>query len=293
MKFGPRKPSFKKSLKARTTGKAKRKIKKSLIPGYGKKRTGIYKNPKKSVYNKVYNKTTFSVLPSITDAKKPSSGKRKKKSGRKEPTENTAVHYDFDADNHLIDDGEFSIYELDIDKINELIENRRQYKIEQKAHKKSLPIWKKIFCSEKPKLTNKQKELYKQAMLYYGNQVGSIGDKLSRLKDPGKIFTAYYESLNVLYKFIKVYENSGNIINYDGPKPLSVLENLVVEKDNAFNEVIQAYYEKEEASALELKTTRGQNNRMQQKYEYLIEYDYALSLENNEYIQELWNAYIE
>ena len=55
-----RKPSIKKSLKARTTGKAKRKIKKALIPGYGKKGMGYIKNPKKAVYNKVYKKTTFS-----------------------------------------------------------------------------------------------------------------------------------------------------------------------------------------------------------------------------------------
>lgn len=60
MKFGMRKPSIKKSLKARTTGKAKRKIKKALIPGYGKKGMGYIKNPKKAVYNKVYKKTTFS-----------------------------------------------------------------------------------------------------------------------------------------------------------------------------------------------------------------------------------------
>ena len=31
MKFGPRKPSWKKSLKARTTGKAKRKIKRTIV----------------------------------------------------------------------------------------------------------------------------------------------------------------------------------------------------------------------------------------------------------------------
>ena len=37
MKFGIRKPSLKKSLKARTTGKLKRSVKKALIPGYGKK----------------------------------------------------------------------------------------------------------------------------------------------------------------------------------------------------------------------------------------------------------------
>lgn len=60
MKIGMRKPSIKKSIKARTTSKAKRKVKKAVIPAYGKKGTGIIKNPKKAVYNKVYKKTTFS-----------------------------------------------------------------------------------------------------------------------------------------------------------------------------------------------------------------------------------------
>lgn len=59
MKFGFRKPSIKKSISARTTGKLKRKIKKSINPLYGKKGMGIINNPKKAVYNKVYNKTTF------------------------------------------------------------------------------------------------------------------------------------------------------------------------------------------------------------------------------------------
>ena len=48
MKFGMRKPSLKRSIKARTTGKAKRKVKKALIPGYGKKGAGWVKNPKKA-----------------------------------------------------------------------------------------------------------------------------------------------------------------------------------------------------------------------------------------------------
>ena len=61
MKFGMRKPSIKKSLKARTTVKAKRAIKKATIPGYGKKGTGWIKNPKKAAYNKIYNKTSFSL----------------------------------------------------------------------------------------------------------------------------------------------------------------------------------------------------------------------------------------
>ncbi|MDT2584153.1 hypothetical protein P7D17_08580 [Lactococcus petauri] len=61
MKFGMRKPSIKKSFKARTTGKAKRQVKKALVPGYGQMGMGFVKNPKKAVYNKVYKKTTFSL----------------------------------------------------------------------------------------------------------------------------------------------------------------------------------------------------------------------------------------
>lgn len=59
MKFGFRTPSVKKSVKARTTGKIKRSVKKSVNPLYGKKGTGYITDPKKAVYNKVYNKTTF------------------------------------------------------------------------------------------------------------------------------------------------------------------------------------------------------------------------------------------
>ncbi len=61
MKFGMRKPSIKKSIAARTTGRAKRAVKKALIPGYGKKGSGWIKNPKKAAYNKIYNKMSFSI----------------------------------------------------------------------------------------------------------------------------------------------------------------------------------------------------------------------------------------
>ena len=61
MKFGLRTPSLKKSFRARTTGRAKRVVKKALIPGYGKKGMGWAKNPKNAAYNKVYKKTSFSL----------------------------------------------------------------------------------------------------------------------------------------------------------------------------------------------------------------------------------------
>ena len=62
MKFGMRKPSIKRSVKARTTGKLKRKVKGTINPFYGKKGMGWVRDPKRAMYNKVYRKTTFSIF---------------------------------------------------------------------------------------------------------------------------------------------------------------------------------------------------------------------------------------
>ena len=61
MKFGIRKPSIKKSISARTTGRLNRAVKKAILPGYGKKGMGWITNPKKAAYNKIYRKTSFSI----------------------------------------------------------------------------------------------------------------------------------------------------------------------------------------------------------------------------------------
>lgn len=55
-----RTPSPKKSFKAKTTGRIKRSVKKSL-PGYGQKGMGWAKDPKRAAYNKVYRKTTVGI----------------------------------------------------------------------------------------------------------------------------------------------------------------------------------------------------------------------------------------
>lgn len=62
MKTGFRTPSVSKSINARTTGKIKRSVKRSVNPLYGKKGMGYINNPQKAVYNKVYNKTTSSIF---------------------------------------------------------------------------------------------------------------------------------------------------------------------------------------------------------------------------------------
>ena len=65
MKFGFRTPSLKKSLKARTTGRVKRAVKKSVNPLYGKKGVGLITDPKRSVENRIYKRTTADPLKKI------------------------------------------------------------------------------------------------------------------------------------------------------------------------------------------------------------------------------------
>lgn len=62
MKLGMRKPSLKCSISARTTGRAKRAVKKAINPLYGKKGMVLIRDPKKAVYNKFYKKTSFSIF---------------------------------------------------------------------------------------------------------------------------------------------------------------------------------------------------------------------------------------
>ncbi|WFA10113.1 hypothetical protein [Tissierella sp. Yu-01] len=59
MKIGPRKPSIRKRISARTS------LKRQIVHRAGLKMPrgyGWVRNPKKYVYNKVYNKTTFDIF---------------------------------------------------------------------------------------------------------------------------------------------------------------------------------------------------------------------------------------
>lgn len=68
MRFGLRKPSLKRSLKAMTTGRVKRAAKRAINPTYGKRGIGLIRNPKKSAYNYAYKRTTFGGISGMRGA---------------------------------------------------------------------------------------------------------------------------------------------------------------------------------------------------------------------------------
>ena len=61
MKFGMRKPSIKKSIAARTKGRATRAVKRAINPFYGKKGMGWIRDPERAMKNAIYQRTTFGV----------------------------------------------------------------------------------------------------------------------------------------------------------------------------------------------------------------------------------------
>jgi len=90
MKFGIRKPNYKARFKARTTGKLKRKMKKTVNPFYGKKGVGFIKSPSKSVQSAIYHRTTVGV-PSVLPKSKSHKTSPASKSPSPKPTRVTQV----------------------------------------------------------------------------------------------------------------------------------------------------------------------------------------------------------
>lgn len=72
VKFGIRTPSPKRSLKAATTGRAKRAVKRAVNPVYGKRSAGLA-DPKRAAYNAVYGRTTKSATPGYRSSRPASS----------------------------------------------------------------------------------------------------------------------------------------------------------------------------------------------------------------------------
>ena len=102
MKIGIRTPNLNKRIKARTTSKIKRQLKASINPLYGKNGVGYINDPKKAVYNKIYNKTTMSVDDLILNKEGNKSNYINKKS--------TPINYNYEFNQADLDEARIELY---------------------------------------------------------------------------------------------------------------------------------------------------------------------------------------
>lgn len=290
MKFGLRKPSFKRSLKARTTGRLKRSMKRAVNPFYGKKGMGWINNPKKAAYNAMYNKTTFSAMP---------------KGSQSQPMFQTPVA----ASGHPEND--YFVWEEKVVTrsrwnygwclavflllINDLWAAVTMtvfaYLIIQHHNKKPREERKR----EKRKLTNQEiinmnqkiEQLY-ESLQYNINRVNTILDP-----------ELYFEAVEALGEIIPRITHLINTYHlpFDfslGVKLDSELENRNVDDyknifDEATEHFIDRYYHTCKESALRLKTETGFNNRMARNKETLLLYKDYLNANHLELLESLWS----
>lgn len=265
MRFGIRKPNFKKSVKARTTGKVKRKIKSSTHPLYGKKGTGMITNPKKSLYNKVYRQTTISVNP----LSKTYSSKSSRSFSKVDNRENRVGYTKKEV-----------IVTNPIEKwFRKLLgkENINRKVIEEKVITEQYTFQE---IEEIKQAAEANINRFKQSNRYI-NETVSVAVFFSNLSNAEESL-AQAASMIRRHSFL-ISEDSNVIEAYN---------QFLSQKEVIIKHFLHRHFKYCFESANELKTERGKRNRLTKNYSELTEQFYILSEEAIETANTIWNQVV-
>lgn len=293
MKVGIRKPSLKKSLKARTTGSLKRKAKSAINPLYGKKGMGLINNPKKAVYNKVYNKTTVDVIKpmKVSTSKKTNKPSHNNQvvdvTGQDLPlidpkvTEEIIVHkkklwtvvaYFFSglfvvAAIQLLFEKSFGGFVVGLG-LAFLIYKLRQNIPEQK--KKTITRFK-----TQEELNNEKLDLMNARISFdHSLEMYRQGIQLMQSTFNPDTFVANYKlAVNSLTKAVDITEKYKDKFHVEGDNLEDALQRIISEKATIEEEFIQRYYVNNVKKAKELKTETGRTNNLAKSKERLLHYE--------------------
>lgn len=264
MKIGVRKPSIKRSIKARTTGRAKRAIKSSINPLYGKKGMGLVNNPKKAVYNKVYNKTTVSAISKNSSHK----------------SSNNASSEDSTIGCLLIAIWCISFMVILFNKkplLNKFISFLAVIFL-------SITIF--MIINRKMASSRTDDRNYDrnatEANLYL-KQINESIKIVNTTKNPETFFSRHSFILERLDQLIDVL----NKVSYSGENPTDYLKEFNENKISTFNDFINRYYEDVLLKINNLKTEKAKINNADKFYNNLMNYKEHLENENIETIEML------
>lgn len=277
MKFGPRKPNIKKRIKARTTGKVKRKIKSSVNPLYGKKGMSWVNNPKKSAYNIVYKKTTFDAIPFIL----PNGKEDRSKSKFNSDEENQRGIKSPKAFSYM---GCFGILLLIASFFYPLL------------FFVSIPLYIYILIKslkEKKERENKHKEERErnEHQLQISDKLIPLYDYINKTKEIKKI-DSFFENISKIFTLKKEsFELLDRALDKGYMSKAEVIE-VKVEIDLSINDLIKDYIKEYEKKSFEvatrLKTEKGQRNNYKRSYDDLHKYNHLFDPEVQNYINERW-----
>lgn len=270
VKFGLRTPSLKKSVKARTTGRIKRKVKSTVNPFYGKTGMGYVKKPKQSAYNKIYNKTTVGINP-LSDISKQSadhtSAPLKKKSSAIAYTKKEMVEKELIVKNRL----ERLIRQLLRKKSIDTKTVRQNIIIEQYTYEEVYSIQED---------TDTATKVYKEAMRY-----------LSDTTNPKVFFPRLKEGEAALTKVVGYNRKHSFLIN-DGENVIETYHLFIQEKDDLVKQFVHNHFSESLKAAETLKTNSGKQNRLISDYSDLNMYFDDLSPTVISMIHLVWSKVI-
>lgn len=302
MKVGMRTPSLKKSFKARTTGKVKRQMKKSVNPLYGKKGMGLVDNPKKAVYNKVYNKTTVDGLKPLKVSSSKKTNKANDNFGQVLPlfepkvTEEIIVHkkkfwtivsYFFaglfvvEALQSLFNKNFVGFiiglgFALLIYKLRQNVPEQKQKTITRFKTEEEL-------SSEKLNLMN-DKISFDHSLEMYNQGVNLMQSTLN----PDTFVANYKLAVDSLTKVVDITEKYKDRFHVEGDNLETALQRIISEKAYIEEEFIQRYYFNNVKKANELKTETGKANNLAKGKEKIMQHEELLNQKSVDLINTLY-----
>ena len=295
MKIGVRKPSLKRSIKARTTGRAKRAVKRAVIPGYGKKGSGWVKDPKRAAYNAVYHKTTVG----ISDL-----GKTKKQRSKRTmpvnysndfsvPYMNETMYRDNKIVIACILGGWFGLHKYMRGQIGMGILYTMTVglfcfgwfiDIYKEAKKPARPEYKER--PERPKAADQTGEVVRRSL---ERKMEILNDcaKIINTTDNPDIFFSKYALFSDTLKELADAEIAGIKLEGDSPlnKQITVLNNK--EKTRTTNEMILRYYNKVQNKIDSLETESAKSNIVLKFCENLRQYNEFMTKDSIAYYQKI------
>lgn len=285
MKFGVRTPSLKKSIKARTTGRAKRALKRSVNPLYGKRGMGLINNPKKAVYNKVYDKTTVSAIPKGSNTKKSSNTKS---SNTQNENNANVEHSTFGC---IVRTILVFIFLVILFNGKPLLNKAVSFLVFFLISKVITSIFgskpKKTNSTDYPNSITPDSAIddigFNQYELYL-NQLNDSIKIINTTKNPETFFSRYSFLLERLDQLIEISTNH----QYSGENTDNYLEKLQENKTSIFNDFINRYYDEVLLKINNLKTKKAKINNATKFKDTLFKHENYLEPENIETINELY-----
>ena len=277
MKIGYRKPSIKRSVSSRTTGRITRAAKKAVTPMYGQKGTGILKDPKKAAYNAVYNKTTTPVHQE--GSKRPARASATNAPSVKKITWQTISREEAERRNATATTlGTLGILLFAISLLLLLLVGTPWGWI---------PLFVGfvlvVIASSNHSTVQSQRNMAKDA----SGQLLKISEESAAIVNSTVKPEVFFQRYDLLVEALKSLSEIEHLIDFVGMVPAENLKEVLLKRERETSVFLKRAYEKEATDALALKTAKGRQNRLVRFFETLEPYHKYLTKSNKEYLEKL------